>query len=265
MKRKEDARFIQGKGNYVDDVHLPGMVFGHVVRSPYGHARLKSINIEERHEGAGRAGRDHRRGPGRGRPRVDAHPVPRQADGAGHGQGSVSGAGSGVRAWPTTSTPRPTWRSWSRWNTKSCRCWWIRTRRSTPMRPILREDREEKSNHIFHWEVGDRRRRRRRFRRSPVTAKVDAVFQRCHPAPLETCGCVADFNPVTGKLTIWMTSQAPHAHRTLFAIVGGIPEQNIRVISPDIGGGFGNKVPIYPGLRLRGGGVAEARPSGEVD
>ena len=44
-----------------------------------------------------------------------------------------------------------------------------------------------------------------------------------------------------------MTSQAPHAHRTLFAMVAGLPEQNIRIISPDIGGGFGNKVPVYPG------------------
>ena len=58
---------------------------------------------------------------------------------------------------------------------------------------------------------------------------------------------VADVNSVTGQATIWMTSQAPHAIRTLFAMVSGLPEQNIRVISPDIGGGFGNKVPIYPG------------------
>ncbi len=113
--------------------------------------------------------------------------------------------------------------------------------------PILREDREEKTNHIFHWEVGDRAETMKAIEGSAVKASVDAVFQRCHPAPLETCGCVADFNKVSGKLTIWLTSQAPHAHRTLFAIVGGIPEQNIRVISPDIGGGFGNKVPIYPG------------------
>ncbi len=48
-------------------------------------------------------------------------------------------------------------------------------------------------------------------------------------------------------MTIYMTSQAPHAHRTLFAIVSGLPEHQIRIISPDIGGGFGNKVPIYPG------------------
>ncbi len=55
---------------------------------------------------------------------------------------------------------------------------------------------------------------------------------------------------VTGKLTIWCTTQAPHAHRTLYALVAGLPEHKIRVISPDIGGGFGNKVGIYPGYVL---------------
>ena len=58
---------------------------------------------------------------------------------------------------------------------------------------------------------------------------------------------MADVNSATGKTTIYMTSQAPHAHRTLFAIVAGLPEHQIRIVSPDIGGGFGNKVPIYPG------------------
>ena len=76
---------------------------------------------------------------------------------------------------------------------------------------------------------------------------LDTFYPRCHPAPLECCGCIADVNPATGKATIYLTSQAPHVHRTLFAIVAGLPEQNIRIISPDLGGGFGNKVPIYPG------------------
>jgi carbon-monoxide dehydrogenase large subunit len=116
-----------------------------------------------------------------------------------------------------------------------------------PDAPILRDDREQKTNHIFHWEVGDRIATDKVFSNAAVKSSVHAVFQRCHPSPLETCGCVADFNRATGRLTIYLTSQAPHAHRTLFAIVGGIPENNIRVISPDIGGGFGNKVPIYPG------------------
>jgi carbon-monoxide dehydrogenase large subunit len=58
---------------------------------------------------------------------------------------------------------------------------------------------------------------------------------------------VADFDAISGKLTVWSTSQAPHPHRLLYAMVSGLPEHKIRVISPDIGGGFGNKVPIYPG------------------
>ncbi len=73
------------------------------------------------------------------------------------------------------------------------------------------------------------------------------LYPRVHPAPLETCGAVADMDEVTGKLTIWVTSQAPHAHRTLYSLFLGLPEHKIRVISPDIGGGFGNKVPVYPG------------------
>jgi carbon-monoxide dehydrogenase large subunit len=58
---------------------------------------------------------------------------------------------------------------------------------------------------------------------------------------------VASFDRVSGKLTVWMTTQAPHAIRTVFSLVSKIPENKIRVISPDIGGGFGGKVPVYPG------------------
>ena len=64
---------------------------------------------------------------------------------------------------------------------------------------------------------------------------------------METCGAVAEFDRVSGKLTMWCTTQAPHAHRTLYAMIAGLPEHRVRVISPDVGGGFGNKVPVYPG------------------
>jgi carbon-monoxide dehydrogenase large subunit len=67
---------------------------------------------------------------------------------------------------------------------------------------------------------------------------------------METCGCVADFNSAEGKLTVYMTTQAPHAVRTVFALVAGhvgLSEERIRIVSPDIGGGFGGKVPVYPG------------------
>ncbi|MGA0768720.1 MAG: aerobic carbon-monoxide dehydrogenase large subunit, partial [bacterium] len=71
-----------------------------------------------------------------------------------------------------------------------------------------------------------------------------------HVASIETCGCVASYEKAEGKLTVWMTTQAPHAIRTVIALVAGhvgLSEERIRVISPDIGGGFGGKVPVYPG------------------
>ena len=75
----------------------------------------------------------------------------------------------------------------------------------------------------------------------------DIIYPRCHPAPLETCGIIADFNPETGQLDIYNGNQAPHAHRTVYAHVAGLAEHMIRIQCQDIGGGFGNKVPVYPG------------------
>ena len=72
-------------------------------------------------------------------------------------------------------------------------------------------------------------------------------YQRVHPCPIETCGCVASMDKINGKLTIWGTFQAPHAVRTVASLITNIPEHNIRIISGDIGGGFGNKVGVYPG------------------
>ena len=94
---------------------------------------------------------------------------------------------------------------------------------------------------------------------------LDTHYPRSHPAPLETCGCVADVDPATGQATIYMTSQAPHAIRTVFALVAGLPEENIRIISPDIGGGFGNKVPVYPGYVVATAASLLLGQPGEVD
>ncbi|HEY6248656.1 MAG TPA: aerobic carbon-monoxide dehydrogenase large subunit [Candidatus Angelobacter sp.] len=246
LKRKEDPRFIQGKGNYVDDVNLPGMVYGQLVRSPFAHARLKSVNTENAKKLPGVlaviTGADLEKAGLSWMPTLSGDKQMVLATGkvlfqsqevafvVAEDRYTAADAAELVEVeyeeLPVLVDPH-----------KSL----------DPKSPILREDRTEKTNHIFHWEVGNKQATEKTFASAPVNAKVDAIFQRCHPAPLETCGCVADFNKATGKLTIWMTSQAPHAHRTLFALVGGIPENNIRVISPDIGGGFGNKVPIYPG------------------
>lgn len=118
----------------------------------------------------------------------------------------------------------------------------------SPDAPVIRDDLEGKTdNHCFDWETGDAAATEAVFAKADVVVKQEIVYPRVHPAPMETCGAIADVDKVSGKLTLYTTSQAPHAHRTIYALVSGIPEHKIRVVSPDIGGGFGNKVPIYPG------------------
>jgi aerobic carbon-monoxide dehydrogenase large subunit len=246
VKRKEDQRFVQGKGTYVDDVHLPEMVYGQMIRSPYAHARIVAIRTEEAKKLPGvlavitgqdleKAGlawmptlfHDRQMVLATGKVLFQSQEV---AFVVAEDRYTAADAAELIEVeyedLPVLVDPH---------------------RALDADAPVLRNDREEKTNHIFHWEVGDRQAADQQLQNSPVRARVDAVFQRCHPAPLETCGCVADYNSATGRLTVWETSQAPHAHRTLFALVAGIPENNIRIIAPDIGGGFGNKVPIYPG------------------
>src|SRR5215831_3620120 len=246
IKRKEDLRFIQGRGNYVDDITLPHMVYGQLVRSPYAHARIKSIDTAKAKAVPGVlaivTGEDLAKANLAWMPTLSGDKQMVLATGKvlfqsqevafviAEDRHAAADAAELVEVdyeeLPVLVDPKKSLAQGA---------------------PVLREDREQKNNHIFHWEVGDKQGTENVFKSAPVNAKVDAFFQRCHPAPLETCGCVADFNSATGRLTMYMTSQAPHAHRTLFALVGGIPENNIRVVSPDIGGGFGNKVPIYPG------------------
>ena len=156
MKRKEDPRFLQGKGHYVDDITLPGMLYMALVRSTYPHATIKSIDDRRRAEGAGREGGDHRQGPRGCRPRVAADVSrTRQADGAGHRQGAVPVPGSRGRVRGNARRGR---------TTAPRRCRWITTPLPVVADPftaktdkvILRPDREKKTNHIYHWEVGDR-------------------------------------------------------------------------------------------------------------
>jgi carbon-monoxide dehydrogenase large subunit len=112
----------------------------------------------------------------------------------------------------------------------------------------VRDDKE--SNHIWHWETGDRDATDELLSEADVVVEQDMHIPRIHVASIETCGCVASWDSIEGKLTLYMTTQAPHAIRTVLALVAGhvgLSEERIRVISPDIGGGFGGKVPVYPG------------------
>ncbi|MDI3298120.1 MAG: aerobic carbon-monoxide dehydrogenase large subunit [Bacillota bacterium] len=246
IKRKEDPRFIQGLGRYVDDITLPRMVYMALVRSPYAHARLKAIRTEAALAMPGVlaviTGADLEKAGLAWMPTLAGDRQMVLATGkvlfqyqevAAVVAETREAAFDGAEAVEVEYEPLPAVVD----PFASLR----------PESPLLREDREEKTNHIWHWEAGEREATEAAIRSADVVVRQDVVFQRVHPAPLEPCGCVADYNRGTGRLTLYVTSQAPHAHRTLLSMVSGLPEHMIRVISPDVGGGFGNKVAIYPG------------------
>src|SRR5579875_2720280 len=250
-KRKEDARFIRGQGYYVDDVQLPGMLYGDIVRSPYAHALIKNIDTSEALKIPGVVavitGKDLDAAGLAWTPTLSADTEAVLALDRVHYQmqevafvvaTSRYAAADGAAAVEVDYEPLPVVVD--------------PFKALDPDAPLLRPDKKDRqpTNHIYHWETGDRAGTDATFAEAEANGIVvsqDMYVPRIHPAPIETCGCVADYHAATGKLTVWMTSQAPHAHRTLFAIVAKLPEHRIRIISPDIGGGFGNKVPIYPG------------------
>jgi aerobic carbon-monoxide dehydrogenase large subunit len=247
MLRKEDGRFVRGKGNYVDDLRLPGMLHSAILRSPFAHARINSVDTSAALEFEG------------------VHAVITGADLDAQGLAWMPTLAGDTQAVLATDKVRFQGQEIAfvvaddKYVAQDALELIdvdyepldaiVDSRRSLDEdAPIIRDDKEGKEdNRIFYWDAGDREATQRAFDRAEVTVSQDMFYPRCHPAPMETCGAVADYDVSTGKMTIYMTSQAPHAHRTLFAIVSGLPEHQIRIISPDIGGGFGNKVPIYPG------------------
>jgi len=248
IKRKEDARFVRGKGNYVDDVKLPGMLYLDIVRSPYAHARIRYINIEKALKVPGVLavirGKDLEAANLAWMPTLMSDkqmvlPVERvmyqSQEVAAVVADSRYAAADGVAAVEVDYEPLPVVVD--------------PMKALEPGAPILRPDRKEQTNRIWHWEVGDREGTDKALKESDVVVKENLYIPRIHVSSIETCGCVASFDAM-GKLTVWMTTQAPHAIRTVFALVAGLPEQKIRIISPDIGGGFGGKVPVYPGYVL---------------
>ena len=249
VKRKEDPRFIRGKGTYVDDVSLPGMLFLDIVRSPMAHARINRIDTSA----------------AEAMPGVVAVITGRDLEEAGLAWMPTL-MGDRQMVLPTdhvvyyaqevaavVATDRYTAADAAlavEVDYESLEPVVDPLKALEPDAPLVRPDREAKTNHIWHWEAGNREATDALFQESDVVVSQDIYIPRIHVSSIETCGCVASWDRVAEKLTIWMTSQAPHAHRTVFSLVTGIPEHKIRIISPDIGGGFGGKVPIYPGYVL---------------
>jgi len=247
VPRKEDERFVRGKGNYVDDIRLPGMLHMSILRSPFAHAKINSIDTSRAQELPGvvavvtgellaqhnlawmpTLSGDTQAVLATDKVRMQGQEVACVvAESPYVAHDALELIDVDYEPLPVVMTPQQALEQDA---------------------PVIRDDKEgQADNQVYHWEAGDAEATERAFADADKVVKLTTHYPRSHPSPLECCGCIADVNPATGRATIYMTSQAPHVIRTVFALVAGLPEQNIRIISPDIGGGFGNKVPVYPG------------------
>src|SRR6266568_8069846 len=257
IKRREDPRFITGRGSYVDDLKIPGMTYAAFVRSPHAHARIRRIDTAaaKAHPGVVAVftgsdmkgvnslpcGWDLRKAknvPGVVQDLAMVPHMPLTSDVARHVGDPVAVviADSQDAATDGAEKVRVDWEPLpSVTATESA---------STAGAPKIHGD--APGNVAFKWALGDGAATDAAFKSAAVTVKKRIVNQRLVANAMEPRACVARYEDATGDWTLWVTSQNPHVHRLLMtAFVLGIPEHKVRVIAPDVGGGFGSKIFLY--------------------
>ncbi|MBI2206286.1 MAG: molybdopterin-dependent oxidoreductase [Candidatus Rokubacteria bacterium] len=256
IKRREDPRFVTGRGTYVDDVKLPGTTYAAFVRSPHAHARIRTIDTAEakRHPGvvavftgADMTGvnslpcgwdlRQSKNIPGVVQDLAMVPHMPLTSDVARHVGDPVAVVIADSRDAATDAAEKVKV-DWEVLPSVTA------TDKATAPGAARVHD-AAPDNIAFKWELGggdvDGA-----FKKADVVVKKRIVNQRLVANAMEPRACLARFDEATGELTLWVTSQNPHVHRLLMcAFVLGIPEHKVRVIAPDVGGGFGSKIFLY--------------------
>jgi carbon-monoxide dehydrogenase large subunit len=247
IKRREDPRFITGKGNYTDDLKLAGLTHAVFVRSPHANARIRKIDTAKASKAPGVVaiftGKDmtgvNSLPCGWLLPELKIPPHMPLASDAVHYVGdpvaiviaeSQSAASDAAEMVAVDWEVLPSVTSTEKAAAKGS--------------PQIHE--VAPSNEAFKWQIGDAAATDAAFKAAPVTVKKRIVNQRLVANAMEPRACVARYDDSTGDWTLWVTSQNPHVHRLLMtAFVLGIPEHKVRVIAPDVGGGFGSKIFLY--------------------
>jgi aerobic carbon-monoxide dehydrogenase large subunit len=245
IKRREDPRLIMGRGTYVDDIQLPRMTYAAILRSPYAHARIRSINVDKAKAlpgvvavitGADLQGKNVPCG--WTLPDIKVAPHPAIAVGKVRYTGDAVAvvvaeerdiAKDALDLIEVDFEPLPVVVD--------------AEKAIQPGAPQLHD--EVPNNTTFVWKVGggdiDKA-----FREADVVVKERIVNQRLIPNAIEPRGMVAQYTPGSGDLILWTATQIPHLVRLLLSMVIGIPEHKVRVIAPEVGGGFGSKLYLYP-------------------
>lgn len=255
VRRKEDRRFITGTGHYTDDISRPGQTFAYFVRSPHAHATIKAIDTKA------------------------AAAMPGVIGVLTGAQLAADKIGNLICGWlihskdgsPMKMAPHPALTT-------------DRARHvGDPVAVVVAEtlaqarDAAEKvnvdygvlpavadpsaaqgkdapqihelasGNTIYQWHLGDAKAVDAAFQSAKHVAKIDLINNRLVPNAIEPRAAIGEYDAGTGNFTLWNTTQNPHVARLVIAaFVGMAPEHKLRVIAPDVGGGFGSKIFIYP-------------------
>jgi carbon-monoxide dehydrogenase large subunit len=254
VKRREDQRFITGKGRYVDDLTLPGQLYAHIVRSPHAHARIVSIDATAAKAAPGVAavftGKDMASDnvgglpcgwlvrSKDGTPMVEPPHPPLCVDRVRHvgDQVAVVIADTRQRAAEAAALVEVDYEELPAVATIQ--------EAIAAGAPLVWD--QAPGNTCYDWEIGDEAATRAAFDKAHQVVTIDLVNNRLVPNAIEPRAAIGQFDPGTGDYTLYTTSQNPHLIRLLMgAFVLHIPEHKLRVVAPDVGGGFGSKIFHY--------------------
>ena len=249
IKRREDPKLITGQGNYLDDIKLPGMLHIALVRSPYAHANIVSIDASKALAMPGVVAVFT------GADMMDINPMPAAWQAGGVKNNAVTPRALAVGKVTLVGDPVAMVIAEDRYTARDAvdavdveyepLDAVVDARKAVePGAPQLHAG--APNNVVFEWECGNQAAADAAVASAEVVVKEPIINQRLIPTPMETRGSVARYDTATGEFTVWMTSQAPHVHRLLLtAFVFGIPEHKLRCIAPNVGGGFGQKIFCY--------------------
>src|ERR1700750_3457928 len=253
--RKEDRRFITGKGKYVDDIKLVGMTFAHFIRSPHAHARVKGIDAAAALKMPGVIAVLN------GRELVE--------DKIGNliwGWGITSKDGSAMKmgAWPAMAPETVRFvrqavavviaahKNLARDAAEAVIVDYEELPAAADIRAAIQPGApqlhpEAPGNVIYDWVIGDEAATDTAFKSAANVISLDITNNRLVPNAMEPRAAIAEYNEAEEHFTLYTTSQNPHVARLVLSAFYNIaPEHKLRVIAPDVGGGFGSKIYIYP-------------------
>lgn len=257
LKRSEDPRLIKGQGRFMDDLKLPFMSHLAILRSPHAHARITSIDTSAAKSMPGviavYTGKDFEA----------VNPLP-CAFPLGHGFETnivtprvlaideVHWTGDGVAAVVAESVAQARDAADAIIVEYEVLPVVVDAEETTrPDAPLLHE--AAPNNTAFEWHTGNKEGTEAALASAEVTVQQRIRNQRLIPTAMETRGATGHYDAGTDEYTFWLSSQAPHVHRLVMgAFVLGHPEEKIRIISPDLGGGFGAKIFMYTEYPLVG-------------